>query len=138
MKRSLRGQRGFTLIELLVALGILALLAGIAVPVVTNLMGSSQAKAAESELSNLQAAVDVMMTEEGLNTLPNPVLAATSDMKKFPDWESDAAHGYVLYPDAVTGFKNSDADKFMRQITTKGTYTVTADGTVTQVTTGYP
>ncbi len=134
-RRFLRGQRGFTLIEVLIAVGILAVLAGIAVPVVTHLRGGSETSAAEAELSNVQAAVDALMADQGLASLSNPVTTATNNMKKFPDWESDVAGGYVLYPD--TTYKNSDADKFMRQVTTKGTYTCTADGTVTQVTTGY-
>ncbi len=133
--RFLRGQRGFTLVEILIAVAILAVLAGIAVPVVIHLRGGSETSAAEAELSNIQAAVDAMMSDQGLESLSNPVTTATSDMKKFPDWESDTAGGYVLYPD--TKYKNSDTDKFIRQATTTGTYTCAADGTVTQAGTGY-
>ena len=136
MGRLLRGRRGFTLIEILIAVGILSILAGIAVPVVTHLRGGSETSAAEAELSNVQAAVDAMMADQGLTTLPHPVSSATSNMKQFPDWDA-TLKGYVLYPDATTGYRNSDADKFIRQANATGTYTCAADGTVTQVTTGY-
>lgn len=135
MKRILLGQRGFTLVEILIAVGILAILAGIAVPVVSHLTGSSQTSSARAELSNVQAAVDSLMADQDLASLPNPVTSATSNMAQFPDWQATSPYGYVLRP--ATNYRNSDTDKFIRQSTTKGTYTAEADGTVTQASTGY-
>jgi hypothetical protein len=66
--------------------------------------------------------------------LPNPVAVATSNMNQFPDWQAVAPYGYVLIPAA--NYANDDSDKYMRGNTT-GTYTCAADGTVTQVATGY-
>lgn len=137
MKRSRglkRGQGGFTLIEILIALALLAILAGIAVPVVTNLTSGSQTRAASAELSNVQAAVDLMMADQEISTLPNYVTSATSNMSQFPDWTGSSPYGYVLNP--ATNYRNDDSDKYMRGNTT-GTYTAAADGTVTQATTGY-
>ncbi|MBM3156626.1 MAG: prepilin-type N-terminal cleavage/methylation domain-containing protein [Chloroflexi bacterium] len=135
MKKLCQDKGGFTLVEVLVAIGLLAMLAGIAVPVVTNLRGGAQTDAAATELSMVQSAVDTLMADQKLSTLPNPVTTATNDMSRFPGWQTASPYGYVLYPS--TNYRNSDADKFVRKSTTKGTYTCSADGTVTQATTGY-
>jgi len=135
VRRILLSRRGFTLVEILIAVAILAILAGVTVPVVAHLTGTSKTKAAVTELSNIQAAADSLMGDQDLGALPNPVTTATNDMSKFPDWQATSPYGYVLYPS--TTYRNSDSDKFTRQSTTKGTYTATADGTITQVSTGY-
>ena len=134
MRRTLLRQRGFTLVEILIAVGILAILASIATPVVAHLTGKSKTDAAAAELSNVQAAVDSLMADQDLGSLPNPVTSATNNLTQFPDWNA-TVYGYVLYPS--TNYRNSDTDKFLRKSTTKGTYTATADGTITQATTGY-
>ena len=120
--------------EVLVTVGILALLAGVAVPVVMSLRGGAATDAAAAETSMVQAAVDALMADQKLVTFPNPVTTATNNMSQFPDWSATAPYGYVLYPS--TNYRNSDADKFLRKSTTAGTYTCSADGTVTQVTPG--
>lgn len=137
VRKLLRGQCGFTLIELFIVLAILAILAAIAVPAVAHMRGSGETTAGQAELQNVQAAVDAMMADQALSSLSNPVTTATNNMMKFPDWESDVLYGYVLYPDATTGYDNSDDDKFIRPATTKGTYTCSADGTVAQASSGY-
>ena len=118
MLRFHRGQRGFTLVELLVVMAILAILAGIAVPLVLHFVGSSETKAAAAELSTVQAAVDAMMTEEGLTSLTNLTAPdagnTTQDMTQFPNTD------YPLYP------------TYMRDATTTYFYWCYPNGTVCQ------
>jgi prepilin-type N-terminal cleavage/methylation domain-containing protein len=138
MKRFLRGKRGFTLMEVLLAVGILAMLAAIAVPVVNSLRGGAQTDAAAAELSNVQAAIDALMSAQEVASLAttSPVTStadalvdttgeATSDMSAFP------------YSDGDWALSPSSGTKYLRSATTNGTYYVATDGTVTQYSSGY-
>jgi len=109
---------GFTLVEVLIVVAILAVLAGIIVPSMTGLVSHSETKAALAELSTVQAAMNAMMAKEGLSSV-TAVTTPTNDMSSFPD----ATH--PLYPN------------YLQTSTTKGTYTCTSSGVVTQVSTGY-
>jgi len=133
MRRILKGQRGFTLIEILVAVGILAILAGVAVPVVVSFTSSSQEKSAAAEKTNVQVAIDAMMTDKELGSLPttSPV---TGTVDALVDTVGEATSTMTVFP-------YSDGDYALRptylRSDTKGTYYVDPDGTVHQNTTGY-
>lgn len=116
--KALKDNRGFTLVELLIVVAILGVLAAVVLTNVTGLVGSGQTEAARAELNQVQTAMDVMMVKKKLTSV-TAVTTATSNMASFPDSTN------ALYPD------------YLRTATTKGTYTCTSSGQVTQVTTGY-
>ena len=101
--------RGFTLVELMVVIGIIAALAAVVIPNVSQFSGSGDAAADQHELGQVQSAMDVYMVDTGL--APG-VQAATSDM---------ATSNPAMYPG------------YVRIPTTKCTYSWVVSGAVTQV-----
>jgi len=156
MRLPKRGEKGFTLIELLIVVAILGVLAAVVIPNVGRFIGRGETEAAETEKTNLQTAVIAMMTDNNLSTLPNPVSSATSNMSTFPDstsacttdkvndpngtaYDGNDKDGFILYQHDITADSsdNTSLVNYVATELTKGTYTVDASGTVTQVTTGY-
>lgn len=115
-KRIHRESKGFTLVELLVVIAILGVLAAIVLPNVTGLVGEGQTEGAKAELVTVQTAMDTMMAKNSLSSVT--ATSATASMSAFPT-------GNVLYPN------------YLRTATTKGTYSCSTTGLVTQVTDGY-
>ena len=154
MEGSRVSEGGFTLIELLIVVAILGVLAAVVIPNVGRFIGAGEEEAKDVEFSNIQAAVHAMMVDNRLGTLPNPVdTVAINDMAEFPDATSDwgavggkstdpegrpyAAEdivGYLLYGhDRTGGGSPGPLVNYTLQRYSKGTYTVDASGTVTQV-----
>ena len=65
--KSKRTEAGFTLIELLVVIGILAVLAAIAIPGYSRFFGAGEAEANATELTHLQNAMDAMMADRWIS-----------------------------------------------------------------------
>jgi len=110
-------QHGFTVIELAVVLGILVVLAAIIIPNMSGLIGTGKPEAAKAELAAVQKAMDDMRAQKNLATV-TPQATPTKDMTQFPP-------GAPLFP------------SYYFISLTKGKYTCSENGQVTQVITGY-
>ncbi len=155
MRLPKRGEKGFTLIELLIVVAILGVLAAVVIPNVGRFIGRGESEAADTEFSNVQAAVVAMMVDNQLASLTTPVASgnATNNMALFPDTTTAASkgkdasgtdfvlgdgNGFVLFDHDITAdTANTSLVNYTATQYTKGTYTVNAAGTVNQVTHGY-
>ncbi len=99
-------QRGFTLIELLIVIGILATLAAIAIPMYARFFGEGEEEANLSELSNIQAAMDAMLAQNGLKFVAVLDAPGTSDFSAQPTAVGDFQPEF-LYPTFLR-FGNAD------------------------------
>lgn len=117
-KRRSNKEKGFTLVELLIVFTLLAVLAAIMIPNVSGFVQYGHTQSAAAELSVIQTAMDSMMAKDNVDTV-TAVTTNTSAMASFPDGT------HPLYPG------------YLRFGTTKGTYTCTTTGLVSQNSTGY-
>jgi prepilin-type N-terminal cleavage/methylation domain-containing protein len=119
VKRHSKGEKGFTLVELLIVFTLLAVLAAIMIPNVSGFVAYGHTQSAAAELSVVQTAMDAMMAKENVSSV-NATATATNDMASLPTGSTTP-----LYPG------------YLRFTNTKGTYTCTTTGLVSQNSTGY-
>jgi|SRR5215471_1833263 len=93
-------QKGFTLIEMLVVISILGILAAVVTMGTVGAIGTAQARADETEMKTIQAALDLMGAEQQLQPsqlCPSP-LSSTNNMAAFP-----VNGDHPLYPRYIRG-----------------------------------
>ena len=64
-------ESGFSLMELLVAIGIMAAIAAITVPLVTRFASSGESGAKTAEKESIQTAIDTYIADKSLSALPS-------------------------------------------------------------------
>ena len=70
VQKLVRGnEAGFSLMELLVAIGIMAAIAAVTVPLVTKFASSGESGAQSAEKTNVQTAMDTLMAEAAVTVI---------------------------------------------------------------------
>lgn len=119
LRRTTRDERGFTLVELLVVVTILGILAAVVTASLVGLTGTAKANACAEELRTVQVGMDAMLAK-------NNITAVTA--------QGVATNTFTALP---TGAGTEPlSPNYLRQATTKGSYTWTAAGLVSAAASG--
>ncbi|OGN81414.1 MAG: hypothetical protein A2X23_10245 [Chloroflexi bacterium GWC2_73_18] len=119
LRRMHRDERGFTLVEMLVVVTILGILAAIVTSSLVGLTSTAKTNACAEELRTVQTAMDAMLAKNNITGVTAQA-TATNDFSALP---------------AGTGAE-ALSPTYLRQSTTKGSYTWTAAALVSAAATG--
>jgi len=119
LRRTNRDERGFTLVELLVVVTILGILAAVVTSSLVGLTATAKTNACAEELRTVQTAMDAMLAK-------NNIVGVTA--------QAVATNTFTALP--VGAGTEVLSPNYLRQATTKGSYTWTAGGLVTAAATG--
>jgi len=93
-----RGQKGFTLVELLVVIAILGVIAAVAIPNITQFVGSGKTEAMAAEKHNVQVAASAAVYQGTLGscTAVGTSASAMAQITASPGGDADAVGTYLI------------------------------------------